>query len=143
MRFALVLTSPLVRASETCRLAGLGAGAGVRKDLTEWDYGRYEGLTTPAIRAANPGWSLWRDGCPDGESPASVGRRADRVIAELASPRGDAAIFGHAHLLRVLTARWLGMAPAAGGSFGLSTGTVSVLGREHGQPVIWLWNDDA
>jgi probable phosphoglycerate mutase len=139
--FTLVLTSPLARAADTCRLAGLGAGAEARADLTEWDYGRYEGRTTGEIRSEAPEWDMWRDGCPGGESATDVGRRADRVIAELRSLEGDAAVFAHGHLLRVLAARWLGMPPAAGGAFGLSTATISVLGYEHGSPVIWLWND--
>ena len=88
-RFALVLTSPLARAAETCRLAGLGADAQVRRDLVEWDYGRFEGRTTPEIRTEEPGWNLWRDGCPEGESPADVARRADRVISELRPLEGD------------------------------------------------------
>lgn len=140
-RLALVLTSPLSRAVDTCRLAGLGPGE-VRRDLTEWDYGRYEGRTTSEIQIEAPGWSLWRDGCPDGETAADVGRRADRVVAELRSLAGDAAVFAHGHLLRVLAARWLGMPPEAGGAFALSTATISILGREHESPVIRLWNDD-
>ena len=140
-RFALVLTSPLARAADTCRLAGLGAGAQARPDLAEWDYGRYEGRTTADIRAEVPEWSLWRDGCPDGETAADIGKRADRVAAELRELDGDAAVFAHGHLLRVLAARWLGMAPEAGGSFGLSTAAISILGYEHDSPVIWLWND--
>jgi broad specificity phosphatase PhoE len=141
--FALVLTSPLARAVDTSRLAGFGDAAEVRRDLTEWDYGRYEGRTTPDIRAEAPGWSLWRDGCPEGESVADVGRRADRVIAELRPLQGDAAVFAHAHLLRVLAARWVGMPAEAGGAFGLSTAAISILGYEHESPVIWLWNDEA
>jgi broad specificity phosphatase PhoE len=140
-RFALVLTSSLVRAVETCRLAGLGAGAEVRDDLMEWDYGEYEGLTRAEITARVPDWDLWRDGCPGGESAADVGGRADRILAELHAIEGDAAVFAHGHLLRVLAARWLGMAPEAGRSFALSTATISVLGDENGGPVIFLWND--
>jgi broad specificity phosphatase PhoE len=140
--FALVLTSPLRRAVDTCRLAGLGAAAEVRQDLAEWDYGCYEGRTTPEIRAEAPGWSLWRDGCPGGETVADVGRRADRVIAELRPLAGDAAVFAHGHLLRVLAARWVGMPAEAGGALGLSTATISILGYEHDSPVIWLWNDE-
>jgi broad specificity phosphatase PhoE len=140
--FALVLTSPLRRAVDTCRLAGLGAAADVRQDLAEWDYGRYEGRTTPEIRAEAPGWSLWRDGCPGGETAADVGRRADRLIAELRPLAGDAAVFAHGHLLRVLAARWVGMPAEAGGALGLSTATISILGHEHDLSVIWLWNDE-
>lgn len=142
-RFALVLTSPLARAAETCRLAGLGAGAEVRDDLMEWDYGRYEGRTRAEIRADAPAWDLWRDGCPGGESAADVGQRADRVLAELHAIEGDTAVFAHGHLLRVLTARWLAMPPEAGRSFELSTASISVLDHEQGTPVLWLWNDGA
>jgi broad specificity phosphatase PhoE len=138
--FALVLTSPLARAVDTCRLAGLGAGAERRDDLMEWDYGRYEGRTRPEIRAEAPGWDLWRDGCQGGESAADVGRRADRVLAELHNVDGDAAVFAHGHLLRVLAARYLDMRPEAGRSFALSTATISVLGFEHEVPVVQLWN---
>ena len=142
-RFELVLTSPLDRAAETCRLAGLGGDAQVRRDLVEWDYGRFEGLTTAEIRTEDPGWDLWRDGCPEGETAADVARRADRVISELQPLEGDAAVFAHGHLLRVLAARWLGMAPEAGGGLVLCTATISILGHEHDRPAIWLWNDDA
>jgi probable phosphoglycerate mutase len=106
----------------------------------EWDYGRYEGRTVSEIRAEAPGWDLWRDGCPGGESAAGVGRRADRVLAELHPVEGEAAVFAHGHLLRVLAARWLGMAPEAGRSFGLDTATISGLGHERETPVIRLWN---
>jgi probable phosphoglycerate mutase len=141
-RFVLVLTSPLERAADTCRLAGLGAEAEVRDDLMEWDYGRYEGRTTSQIHTEAPGWDLWRDGCPGGESPADVSMRAERVIAELQPLTADAAVFSHGHLLRVLAARWLGMPPEAGRSFSLATATVSILGYERETPVISLWNDD-
>jgi broad specificity phosphatase PhoE len=139
-RFALVLTSPLARAAETCRLAGLGANSQLRDDLMEWDYGRYEGRTAAEIRAEAPAWDLWRDGCPGGESAADVGRRADRVLAELHALEGDAAVFAHGHVLRVLAARWLGMPPASGRSFALSTATISILGHERETPVLGLWN---
>src|ERR671936_19700 len=101
-RFALVLTSPLARAADTCRLAGLADGAGRRDDLMEWDYGAYEGRTTVDIREERPGWSLWSDGVPEGESAAEVGIRADRVVAELRATGGDAVVFAHGHVLRVL-----------------------------------------
>jgi probable phosphoglycerate mutase len=140
-RFALVLTSPLQRAVETCRLAGLGELAEARDDLREWDYGEYEGLTTAAIREARPGWSLWRDGCPGGESAADVGARADRVIAEARSADGDAAVFGHGHMLRVLAARWLGLPASNGALFALGTGTLSTLGYEREAPVMLRWNE--
>jgi broad specificity phosphatase PhoE len=138
--FARVLSSPLVRALETVRLAGLGERAETREELREWDYGEYEGLTTAQIHADRPGWLLWRDGCPGGESPRDVGARADRVLAELASTDGDVAVFGHGHMLRVLTARWLELDPAAGARFVLETGTVSVLGWEHDWRAVRSWN---
>lgn len=141
-RFSLVLTSPLQRAAETARLAGLEAT--IEPGLAEWDYGEYEGRTTPDICADRPDWNLWYDGCPGGESPDDVGRRADRVIDRIraALTDGDVCCVSHGHLLRTLTARWLGLEPAAGGLFGLDTATVSVLGREHSRPVIRRWNLD-
>ncbi|HUK95676.1 MAG TPA: histidine phosphatase family protein [Gaiellaceae bacterium] len=142
-RFALVLTSPLARAAETCRLAGLGDAAEERDDLREWDYGAYEGRTTDEIRAERPGWSLWADGAPDGETAAEVGERADRVIAELRSVGGDVAVFAHGHLLRVVAARWLGLEPDAGRLFALDPATISILGYEREAPVIRLWNERA
>ena len=140
-RFAAVFTSPLSRASETCRLAGLGEVAQIREELLEWDYGEYEGITTPEIREGRPGWLLWRDGCPGGEDSQQVGSRADRLIDELRGLRGDAALFAHGHVLRVIAARWVGLPPEAGGLLALSTGTVSVVGYEREVPVIRLWND--
>jgi broad specificity phosphatase PhoE len=139
--FAAVFTSTLSRASETCRLAGLGEKAQVREDLLEWDYGEYEGITTQEIRADRPGWLLWRDGCPGGEDARHVGGRADKLIEELRGLRGDAALFAHGHVLRVLAARWVGLPPEAGGLLALSTGTISVLGHEREVAVIRLWND--
>jgi probable phosphoglycerate mutase len=139
--FALVLTSPLGRARETCRLAGLGEGGLLRDELREWDYGEYEGITTPEIRSRRPDWFLWRDGCPGGETAAEVGARADRVVAELRAAGGDCAVFGHGHMLRVLAARWLGLPPGEGRLLGLSTATLSVLGYERETPVLWLWNE--
>jgi broad specificity phosphatase PhoE len=138
--FSLVLTSPLQRALETCRLAGYGGRAQLRPDLVEWDYGRYEGLTSQQIEALRPNWSLWRDGCPGGEKAEDVGRRADRVLAEVRSADGDVLIFAHGHVLRVLAARWLGEPPEGGRHYALQTATVSVLGYEHADPVIRLWN---
>ena len=138
--FELVLTSPLSRAMDTCRLAGLAGPAQVREELREWNYGDYEGVTTADIRAGRPDWTLWRDGCPGGESAAEVGARADRVLEELRGLDADAAVFGHGHLLRVLAARWLGLEPEAGALLGLSTATVSHLGHEREQAVLWLWN---
>ncbi len=140
-RFALVLTSPLRRAVETCELAGLGAKAQVREELREWDYGDYEGITTAEIQRRRPGWSLWRDGCPNGEVAAEVGTRADRVIAEVRAAPADSIAFGHGHMLRVLAARWLGLAPENGALFALATGTLSTLGYEHGTAVIWSWSE--
>lgn len=139
-RFALVLTSPLQRALETCRLAGYGEAAQVRPDLAEWDYGRYDGLTSKQIEAIDPGWSLWRDGGPGGEQAVDVGRRADRVIAEVRAVAGDVLIFAHGHVLRVLTARWLGEPPEGGRHYALQTAALSVLGYEHVDPVIRRWN---
>jgi probable phosphoglycerate mutase len=139
--FALVLTSPLGRARETCRLAGLGEGGLLRDELREWDYGEYEGITTPEIRSRRPDWFLWRDGCPGGETAAEVGARADRVVAELRAAGGDCAVFGHGHMLRVLAARWLGLPPGEGRLLGLSTAALSVLGYERETPVLWLWNE--
>ena len=139
--FALVLTSPLERARETCRLAGLGDRALVRDDLREWDYGEYEGRTTAEIRADRPGWDLWRDGVPGGESVDDVGRRADRAIAEARAAAGDVVIFAHGHLLRVLAARWLGLPPVDGRLFALAAGSISVLGYERENPVLLRWND--
>jgi probable phosphoglycerate mutase len=142
-QFVRVLVSPLRRARETCELSAPGAHAEVREDLAEWDYGEYEGLTTPEIHASRPDWSLWRDGCPGGETPEQVGRRADRVIAELRTVEGDVAVFSHGHMLRVLGARWIELAPAAGGRLALSAGAISVLGYERDTAVLARWNDAA
>jgi broad specificity phosphatase PhoE len=139
-RFARVLTSPLSRASETARLAGFGDFAEQRDELREWDYGAYEGRKTAEIRENSPGWSLWSDGVPDGESLDQVGARADRVIAELRSLDGDVLVFAHGHLLRILTARWLGLDPRDGRLFALDPATISMLGYERETPVISLWN---
>jgi probable phosphoglycerate mutase len=139
-QFALVLTSPLERAAETCRLAGFGGRAVQRDELMEWDYGAYEGRKTVDIRKERPGWTLWRDGVPDGETAAQVGARVDRVIAELRSIDGDVLLFAHGHLLRVLAARWLGLKSDAGRLFALDPATISTLGSERETPVIRLWN---
>jgi broad specificity phosphatase PhoE len=138
--FALVLTSPLRRARETCELAGFGEVAELCDDLHEWDYGSYEGLTTPEIRVERPDWVLWRDGCPGGEGPAEVGERADRALARLRAADGDALAFAHGHILRVLTARWLEMPVAAGSRFALSAGGISELGHERDTQVLRRWN---
>jgi broad specificity phosphatase PhoE len=140
-RFGLVLTSPLRRALQTSELAGLVAEAQIRDDLREWDYGDYEGLTTAEIHRRRPGWSLWRDGCPNGEAAADVGARADRVVAEVRGADGNAIAFGHGHMLRVLAARWLGLPPEDGALFALATGTLSTLGYEHETPVILSWSE--
>jgi broad specificity phosphatase PhoE len=138
--FARVLSSPRSRALETCRLAGLGDRAELREELLEWDYGEYDGITTADIRKHRPDWVLWRDGCPGGESPEDVGSRADGLLADLAPADGDVAVFGHGHMLRVLTARWLELRPSEGARFVLETGTVSVLGTEHDWHAIRTWN---
>jgi probable phosphoglycerate mutase len=138
--FELVLCSPLQRAVQTCRLAGFGDVAELCEDLHEWDYGDYEGLTTPQIRERAPEWNLWRDGCPGGEAPSAVGARVDRVLQRLASIDGNGLAFAHGHVLRVLTARWLAMEVAAGARFALAAAGVSVLGHERETAVIERWN---
>jgi broad specificity phosphatase PhoE len=140
-RFALVLASPLQRAAETCRLAGLGDVAVFREELMEWDYGAYEGRTTAEIRTDVPGWSLWRDGVPGGETAADVGRRVDALIPDVRAVDGDVALFAHGHLLRVLAARWLGLPPTEGRLFALDPATISILGHERETPVIRRWNE--
>jgi broad specificity phosphatase PhoE len=139
--FALVLTSPLARARETCALAGLSDRAQVDEDLREYDYGAYEGVTTKEIRQERPGWYLWRDGCPDGEMPEQAGARADRVIERALGAGGDVALFGHGHILRLLGARWLELPPAAAGRLALGTAALCDLGFERETRVAWLWND--
>jgi probable phosphoglycerate mutase len=138
--FDRVLSSPLSRAAQTCRLAGLGEVAEQRDELVEWDYGEYEGLTTRAIREQRPDWSLWRDGCPGGESAADLGSRLEPVLAELREAEGDTIVFAHGHLLRVLAAKWLALGPEHGALFALETAAVSALGWEREQPVVDLWN---
>jgi probable phosphoglycerate mutase len=140
-RFELVLTSPLSRASETAALAGFGAVARPDPDLMEWDYGSLEGRETAEIRDAYPGWTIWRGPWPGGETIGDVAARADRVVARVrAGAGGDALVFAHGHLLRVVAARWLNLAPASGRWFALDTGTISVLGWERGIPVVQTWN---
>jgi broad specificity phosphatase PhoE len=141
--FAKVFTSPLQRAARTCEIAGFGTVAETDADLVEWNYGKYDGLRTPEIHAEAPNWNLFRDGCPGGEMPAQVGARADRVLARVRAVEGDVLIISSGHFLRVLAARYLGLDPAGGKYFTLSTASVSVLGFENriSQPVIWLWND--
>ena len=138
--FALVLTSPMQRARETCELAGLGGAAVVDRDLMEWNYGAYEGLTNAQIRALAPGWLIFRDGCPGGEAPEQVAARVDRVIARARAAAGDVALFAHGHLLRVLAARWLGLPATGGQHFLLDTGTLSVLGYYRDVPAVRTWN---
>jgi broad specificity phosphatase PhoE len=139
-RFERVLSSPLGRAVETCRLAGLGERAERTEALLEWDYGEYDGVTTDEIRKGRPDWLLWRDGCPGGETAADVGARVDPLIAELRTSAGDAALFAHGHVLRVLAARWLRLGPEAGALLALSTATLSVLGWEREIAVLRRWN---
>ena len=143
LTFAKVYTSPLQRASLTCKLAGFGDVAEVDRDLLEWDYGQYEGLTSAEIHAKRPDWKLFRDGCPGGESPEQVGARADRVIARVRAVKGDVLLFSSGHFLRVFGARWLELEPSGGRYFLLSTASLSAASYEHNlsQPVIRLWND--
>lgn len=137
---SLVLTSPLRRAAETCRLAGLGGRAQECADLMEWDYGDYEGRTTAEIREEVPGWTLWTDGVPHGERAGDVGRRADRVIERVGEAQGDVLLFSHGHMLRVLAARWLRLPPAGGRLLALDAGAVCELGWERETPVVARWN---
>jgi broad specificity phosphatase PhoE len=138
--FALVLTSPLERARETCRLAGYADEAKIDPNLHEWDYGDYEGRSSAQIQQGVPGWSLWRDGVPNGESLAQVAARAEAVIDRALGAAGDVALFAHGHILRILTARWLGLPPEGGRLFALSTASLSTLGYEHENRVITRWN---
>jgi len=141
--FALVLTSPLVRARRTCELAGCGAQAVTDSDLVEWSYGTYEGRRSTEIHAERPDWNLFRDGCPGGETAADVGARVDRVLARVRQVEGDIAVFAHGHLLRVFVTRWLGLPPEYGRYFLLGTAALSILGFEHNrnEPAVQLWND--
>ncbi len=138
--FALVLSSPLQRARETCELAGLGPRMEIEPDLMEWDYGEYEGRTSKDIKRSAPNWMVFTDGCPGGETPEQVGARADRVINRIRSATGRVALFAHGHLLRVLAARWIGLPPSAGQHFLLDTSTVSVLGYYQDVPAMKRWN---
>jgi broad specificity phosphatase PhoE len=138
--FALVLTSPLERARKTCELAGLGERAEIDRDLMEWNYGEYEGLTPKQIRAKAPRWMIFRDGCPGGESPEQVGARADRLIARVRAVKGHAALFAHGHIFRVFAARWLGLPAAAGSHFLLDTATLSILSDYREIPAVARWN---
>ncbi len=138
--FAAVLTSPLLRARQTCTLAGWGEAAEVDPDLAEWDYGAFEGLTTSEIRNDHPGWDLFADGAPGGEAAEDVGRRADRIIERVRSAPGEVACFAHGHVLRVVAARWIGLPATAGGSFILGPAALCALGWERERPVIERWN---
>lgn len=139
-RFALVLSSPLRRARETCRLAGYGDEATMTDDLLEWDYGIYEGKTTKEIRLEQPEWSIWTASVANGESIEQVRQRAQRVIQRSLAANGDVILFAHAHILRILAACWLGLPPDAGRLFVLRTASLSVLGFEHDTRVITRWN---
>jgi broad specificity phosphatase PhoE len=141
--FAKVLTSPLQRAIRTGELAGFGAAAEVDRDLVEWNYGDYEGLRTAEIRAKRPEWQLFRDGCPNGESPEQVGARADRVVSRVRAVKGNVLIFSSGHFLRVFAARWIGLGPFAGKFFMLDVASLSALSYEHdlSSPAMRFWND--
>ena len=139
-QFALVLTSPLQRAQETCRIAGYGKVAQAEPNLREWDYGDYEGRTTADIRKQVPDWDLWTTGVPGGETIEQVGSRARLVIERTSRAGGDVALFAHGHILRILAACWLGLPPQAGRLFALDTGSLSVLGYERETHVIQRWN---
>jgi broad specificity phosphatase PhoE len=138
--FRLVLHSPLARAVETCRLAGLRPGAVADPDVAEWDYGSYEGLTTQEILEIEPGWDLWRDGGPGGESPSEVEARVDRVIARVRSAAGDVACVAHSHVLRALGARWVGLPVEGGRYFTLDPASLSIMAWERERPVVNVWN---
>ena len=141
--FVRVFTSPLQRAKKTCELAGFGAVAEVDPDLIEWDYGRFEGALTSDILKSRPGWELYRDGCPEGESPQDVAARADRFIARVRRMEGDVLAFSSGHIIRMIAARWNGLAPADGRVFFCRPASVGVLGFEHDspeQPIVRLWN---
>jgi probable phosphoglycerate mutase len=145
MTFAKVFTSPLQRAARTCELAGFGAVARIDPDLVEWNYGQYEGLRSDEILRKRPGWQLFRDGAPEGESPEQIGARADRVVERVRAVRGNVLLFSSGHFIRVLTARWLALGlGSAGRYFLLNPASLSALSYEHNlsQPVIRLWNDD-
>jgi probable phosphoglycerate mutase len=142
-RFSRVLSSPLSRALETCELAGFGDRVETTDDLREWDYGEYEGRRTADVREERPGWGLWKDGVPGGETVDDVGRRADRVIEAARAGEGDVALFAHGHVLRVLGARWIGLPPDHGALLALSTASISVLGWERETAVVERWNEVA
>jgi len=139
-RFALVLSSPRQRAVETARIAGFGDALEIDPDLAEWNYGEYEGLTTPQIRERAPGWTVFTHPCPGGESAEQVAARADRVLARARAAGGEVALFSHGHMGRVLAARWLSLPPQDGRHFLLGTATLNVLGWERTTPALEIWN---
>lgn len=139
--FDRALSSPSIRARRTAEIAGFGEGLEIDDDLTEYRYGDYEGRTSDEIHRERPGWDLWRDGCPKGETTSQVARRADRVLARLKGEDGTAVIFSHGHMSRVLAARSVGLDGSAGALLMLGTATLSIVGREHGRLAIRLWND--
>jgi broad specificity phosphatase PhoE len=146
IQFGTVLSSPLQRARRTAELAGFGPQLELESGLREWNYGRFEGCRIGEIRAERPGWLVFRDGAPEGESPADVSLRADRMVARVRAPEADVLIFSHGHFLRALTARWLGLPLAAGTHFLLAPAALSILGYEHGnldEPALIRWNDHA
>ena len=138
--FSLVLCSPLQRARRTCELAGLGDQASIDPDLAEWNYGSYEGLTSAAIHGQHPGWLVFRDGCPNGESPAEMGERVDRVISRVRQNGGRVALFAHGHVFRVFVARWIELSPSHGAHFLLDTSTLTILSYYRGMPAVKCWN---
>lgn len=140
--FAMVLTSPLSRAVETCRLAGYAATAELNADLMEWDYGVYEGRTTAEIRQEQPDWSVWDSSLPQGESLQQVSERAQRIIDRALQASGETLLFAHAHFLRILAARWIGCAAATARHLKLDTASISRLGWEHDVRAIDVWNQD-
>ena len=139
--FALVLSSPRVRALDTARLAGFGSQVETDENLAEWNYGIYEGRTTAEIRETEPGWSIWTEDITDGETAAQVATRVERVIARVRAADGDALVFAHKHVLRVLAARWLDLSPTEGRHLALDTASISILGWEREDPVVERWND--
>lgn len=144
LAFTRVLVSPRLRARQTCELAGSGAASKIEPDLSEWDYGHYEGLRSADICRENPGWNIWRDGCPGGESPADVSARADRLIARLGTMQGTVALFSHGQFGAALAVRWIGLALVEGQHFTLHTASVSLLGIDPHHTdlrTIELWNE--
>jgi probable phosphoglycerate mutase len=139
-KFVTVFTSPLQRARDTCDLAGLGTLASIDRDLMEWNYGEYEGLTTDQIRQTKPDWSVFRDGCPGGESPPEVSVRADRIVSRVRAVDGNVALFSHGHILRALAARWINLSASYGENFLLDTATLNVLGYYRESPAFKIWN---